>query len=283
MAAVHPAASAATPDPVSPDFGARARDYAAGRRGFPPAFFERLAAAGLAAPGEWALDLGTGTGTLAIGLARLGLRVTGLDLSGALVAQARLAAAAAGATASMELPIDFVEARAEATGLPAGAFDLVTAGQCWHWFDRPRAAAEVARLLRPGGRLVVAHLDWLLSPGGIAERTLAVVDRFGTWPAVAGVGQHGLYPIWLHELGRSGFSGLESFSFDVDLVYPPRDWLLRLHASAALCALDDAALSRFDAECIAALAGEPEPYRVPHRVFAAVARWDGAWSGSPSE
>jgi hypothetical protein len=77
------------------------------------------------------------------------------------------------------------------------------------------------------------------------------------------------------ELRLAGFEGLESFSFDVDLPYSAADWRSRLHASAALCALEPTALDAFDAECAAALAGEREPYRVPHRAYAAWGRWPG--------
>jgi ubiquinone/menaquinone biosynthesis C-methylase UbiE len=48
--------------------------------------------------------------------------------------------------------IEYRIAKAEATGLPDASFDIVTAGQCWHWFDRPTAAQEVKRILKPGFR-----------------------------------------------------------------------------------------------------------------------------------
>jgi len=47
--------------------------------------------------------------------------------------------------------LNYVEGFAESTGLPDASFDVVTAGQCWHWFERSRAAAEALRLLRDGG------------------------------------------------------------------------------------------------------------------------------------
>ena len=45
--------------------------------------------------------------------------------------------------------------RAEAVEAADGAFDAVTAGQCWHWFDRPAAATECPRVLRAGGALAI--------------------------------------------------------------------------------------------------------------------------------
>jgi SAM-dependent methyltransferase len=90
-------------------------------------------------------------GTDTISLARLGARMTGLDFSGAAVAQARTLAQECG------VDVDFVQSDvyAAADVLPAGGFDLVFTGigaLCW-LPDVRRWAEVVARLLRPGGRL----------------------------------------------------------------------------------------------------------------------------------
>ncbi len=120
------------------DFGKTAGDYAKYRAGFPEAFFERLATMDVIRAGMKALDLGTGTGTVARGMATRGLEVTGLDKSTALMEQAKLLDAEAG------VAVRYVEGTAEATGFPGHTFDIVTAGQCWHWFKRAEAAKEVA-------------------------------------------------------------------------------------------------------------------------------------------
>jgi SAM-dependent methyltransferase len=57
--------------------------------------------------------------------------------------------------------VDYRVGRAEATGLDAKSVDVVTAGQCWHWFDRGAATREVARILRTGGHIIIAHFDWI--------------------------------------------------------------------------------------------------------------------------
>ncbi len=120
-----------------PDFARTASDYARHRARFPPELLDRLAARGLVRAGARVVDLGTGTGNLARLFARHGCEVTGVDIAAPLLEQARLLDREAGAE------IEYLEAPAEATGLPGGAFEVVSAGQCWHWFDRPAAAREV--------------------------------------------------------------------------------------------------------------------------------------------
>ncbi|NYV77960.1 class I SAM-dependent methyltransferase, partial [Streptomyces sp. UH6] len=143
----------------TPDFGLTAQDYGRHRAGFPPELITRLARHGVETSGRDVLDLGTGTGSLARLFALAGARVTGVDPAAPLLDQARRLDAEAGVTAAYRV------GTAEETGLPGARFDVVTAGQCWHWFDAPRAAAEVRRLLRPGGSVVIAHFDWLPLPG----------------------------------------------------------------------------------------------------------------------
>ena len=247
------------------EFCKTAADYARNRAGFPEAFFERLAALGLIRPGLRALDLGTGTGTLARGLAMRGCDVTGLDRSAEMLAQAVEIDRAAGVT------IRYVEGAAELTGLTDASFELVTAGQCWHWFDRAAAAIEARRILVPGGRIVIAHFDWIPLPGNIARATEELIERFNPqWKLGNGLG---LYPRWMRDLGVAGFAGLESFSFDVDVSYSHAAWRGRIRASAGVGAtLSGERAAAFDSELAALLASRfaGDPASVPHRVFAAI-------------
>src|SRR3974390_1643090 len=143
------------------DFGRTAADYPAYRAGYPDELFARLRAMGVGRRGQRVLDLGTGTGALARGFARAGCAVTGLDPARALLEQARRLDAVAG------VQTVYVVGCAGDAGLGGGRWDAVTAGQCWHRFDRDRAAAEARRLLTAGGSLAICHLDYLSSPGNV--------------------------------------------------------------------------------------------------------------------
>jgi ubiquinone/menaquinone biosynthesis C-methylase UbiE len=246
------------------DFGKTAGDYAKHRAGFPETFFERLAATGVIRAGMKALDLGTGTGTVARGMAIRGLEVTGLDKSTALMEQAKLLDAEAG------VAVRYVDRTAEATGFPGHAFDIVTAGQCWHWFKRDEAAREVRRILKPGGRLVIAHFDWIPLPGNVADATENLIRSYNdVWKLWGGTG---MYPQWMRDLGESGFRQIESFTFDIDAPYSHEAWRGRVRASAGVGAsMPPDRVAQFDADLAAILTEKfPEPMTVLHRVFAAI-------------
>jgi len=249
------------------DFGRTSSDYARHRAGFPDAFFERLARQGLLRPGLRAVDLGTGTGTVARGLARHGCTVTALDVSAPMLESARGLATEAG------LRIDFHQAPAERTDLPSEVYDLFTAGQCWHWFDRPAAAREAARLLAPGGRLVIAHFDWLPLPGNVVAATEDLILAHNPdWSMAGGTGLH---PRWLTDLATAGFRDIETFSFDLDVPYRPEDWVGRIRASAGVGAsLPEEGVRAFSDELTAVLRDRfpGDPLHIPHRTWAVTAR-----------
>jgi SAM-dependent methyltransferase len=252
------------------DFGKTAADYARHRVGYPDWLFERLMRRGLARPGMRALDLATGTGYLARGLAQRGLSVTGLDTSPEMIAAAKALDAGEG------LAIEYVIGKAEETGLPAGQFDLVTAATAWHWFDRPKAAAEVLRLLKPGGWVVICSQDWLPLEGNVVARTEAIVRRHNPqWPWD---GLDGLKPGFVRDLRAAGFQSVESFSADHDIAYTHEGWRGRMRASAGIAAsLPPDQVQAFDAELGAMLARDfPEqPMPVAHCVWASFGRKGG--------
>ena len=92
------------------------------------------------------LDLGAGTGKLTAALVAAGHEVVAVEPSAQMLAILRT-----------NVPdVDAREGRAEAIPVPDADVDAVVVAQAFHWFDHALAVPEIARVLRPGGRLALA-------------------------------------------------------------------------------------------------------------------------------
>lgn len=124
-------------------------------------------------PGARVLDVATGTGHVALAAARRFCDVTGIDYVPALVDCAGRRAAAEG------LPVDFRVADAEKLPFEDGTFDYVmSAIGVMFTADHQRAADELVRVCRPGGR--IGLVNW--TPTGFVGRMLATVGRHASPP-----------------------------------------------------------------------------------------------------
>lgn len=153
-------------------FGTRAAQYAEYRPDYPAAALDWILPDGT----EHVLDLGAGTGKLTESLLARGITVTAVDPDNAMLA---------------ELCKRFPAARAltgTAEEIPAGpdSVDAVVVGQAFHWFDLPRALAEIGRVLRPGGVLGALwnHEDHRVSwVSGFDSLIRTTASRVWTHPA----------------------------------------------------------------------------------------------------
>ena len=136
----------------------RAADvYDAARPGYPAEAVAWLAD-GISGP---VLDLGAGTGKLTAELVALGLDVTAVDPSRQMLR-----------VLGERLPgVEALAGTAERLPLGDASVDLVVAAQAWHWVDESLAVPEVARVVRPGGRLGLVwndrdeSVDWVRELG----------------------------------------------------------------------------------------------------------------------
>jgi SAM-dependent methyltransferase len=157
-------------------FSDRADDYAKYRPTYPREAIDALLG-GLGAPETLlAVDVGAGTGISSRLLAERGVRVLAVEPN----REMREAAV-------VSPGVSFVDGTAESLPVPDGAADLVLAAQAFHWFRPEPSLREMARALRPGGRLALvwnrrsaadaftaAYRDALLATG--ANPTLEAMD-----------------------------------------------------------------------------------------------------------
>lgn len=217
-------AGAMTADPIA-EFKAKQRESWAG---FAP--FEALTTPTAAVlvdfagirPGQHVLDVGTGTGVVAITARRAGAKVTGLDLTPELLARAKENASIAEVD-----DIAWKEGDAENLPFPDAGFDVVTS-QFGHMFaPRPDVATkEMLRVLKPGG--ILAFSTW--PPETIVGRIMQLAAKHLPPPpqGVSPPGQWGEPSIVRERLG----SAVKDLVFQRDtLLFPALSPQHYLHAS----------------------------------------------------
>lgn len=241
------------------NWSATSQDYLRHRPGYPKQFFTLLRPLGIGTAGQDILDLGCGTGALAVQFARHGARVTGVDPSEGQIRAAKMAAHRYG------VKIRFKVASAEKTGLPDHAFDAITASMCWAYFDIKRMKKEVPRLLRPGGLLLVSTLIWEMRKDGIIGRTNRLIARHN---AEARPGSRKwsepIDPEWSRNWLR-----LKTFhEFQACLPFSRESWRGRIRACRWIgAALSPEQTEAFDREHEALLARiAPARFVIPHRI-----------------
>lgn len=107
-----------------------------------------------AGPGDEVLDVACGPGRITLDLAPHVRSVTGLDLTPGMLAQARVALDASG-----NANVTFLEGDAAAMPFADGTFSIVISSAAFHHFETPsRVLAEMVRVCRPGGRVVISDV-----------------------------------------------------------------------------------------------------------------------------
>lgn len=159
------------------------------------------------APGAFVLEVGCGTGDVALAarpLAGAAGRVIGIDPSPGMLAVARAKAARAA------LAVDFHLGVIEALAFPAHTFDLVLSSLMMHHLPEElkiQGLAEIARVLKPGGRLVV--VDFMRPEGRVGRAMLTLAFHHGL--------ERGIQDLPAL-LGNAGFVGIEQGALKIPLL-----------------------------------------------------------------
>ncbi len=132
-------------------FAGTAAFYERYRLGYPDRLLSRVADLLGLKPGDAVLDLGCGTGMLAVGFAKLGMAVTAMDPEPDMLAATKAAADTDGVT------LNIVQGSSHDLAPGMGPFRLVAMGRSFHWMDRAATLAMLDRIVTADGGVALFH------------------------------------------------------------------------------------------------------------------------------
>ena len=227
------------------DWGRTSEDYARFRDIYPEIFYQKIVRRGLCVDGQKVLDLGTGTGVLPRNMYHYGAKWTGTDLSPEQIDQAKRLAKEA------EMDIEFLVAPAEELHFPEKSFDVITACQCFWYFDHEKVMPSLARLLKENGTLLILYMAWLPYEDRIAGMSEELVLKYN--PKWTGAGET-RKPVWIPEVVYDYFKLVEHEEYDVKVPFTKAGWHGRMRACRGVGAsLSEHELAAWEKEHMAML------------------------------
>lgn len=203
------------------DWGKTSADYAKYRDVYPDIFYEKIAGRNLGVKGQKVLDLGTGTGVLPRNMYRFGAEWVGTDISANQIEQAKRL------SAECNQEIEYFAVATEDITFPDETFDVITACQCFYYFDKEDVIPKLAKMLKPGGKLVVLYMSWLPFEDKVAGASEELVLKYNPKWNGAGRTKHPVYVSdYVHEL----FETVHQEEYDVDIPFTRDTWNGRVKA-----------------------------------------------------
>ena len=222
------------------DWGRTSKEYARYRDIYPEEFYKKIADRGLCIEGQRVLDLGTGTGVLPRNMYKYGAEWTGTDISPEQIKQAKILADAS------NMKIDFQAVPTEQLDFTNESFDVITACQCFWYFDHERVMPKLAGLLKKDGKLLVLYMAWLPYEDKIAGASEELVLKYSPKWSGAGETRH---PILIPDIAYEYFEMEEHEEYDQMVPFTRESWHGRMRACRGVGAsLTEEELVRWDKE-----------------------------------
>ncbi len=245
------------------DWGRISEEYARYRDIYPQEFYDKIIELGLCVPGQNVLDIGTGTGVLPRNLYRYGARFTGADVS---ENQIRLAREL---SQNQKMDIDYVVSPVEDIDFPDKSFDVVTACQCFMYFNQQIAIPKIHNVLKDDGCFAILFMVWLPNESEIAKNSEELVLKYNPdWTGAGAKRQPLAEPDFISDPNRhkSLFTIKDSVAFDINVTFTRQGWHGRMKACRGIGAssLNEDAISSWEKEHKNYIATLPDSFEIIH-------------------
>lgn len=220
------------------DWSKTSEDYAKYRDIYPQKFYDKIIDRKLCISGQSILDMGTGTGVLPRNMYRYGAKWTGTDISESQIKQAKIL--------SQGMDIDYYGLSAENIDFPDHSFDVITACQCFWYFNHEQIMPALSRMLKPNGRILVLYMAWLPFEDKIAGASEELVLRYS--PKWSGAGET-IHPIQIPACYSEEFELVYHEEYPLDVPFTRESWNGRMKACRGIGAsLTDAEIAAWEQE-----------------------------------
>lgn len=201
------------------DWGRTSSDYAKYRDIYPHLFYDKIISRQLCITGQNVLDLGAGTGVMPRNLYRYGAKWTAIDISDEQIEQAK--------RLSEGMDINYYAISAENIPFPDESFDVITACQCFWYFDHKQVMPHLLRILKHGGTLLVLYMAWLPYEDEIAGASEELVLKYN--PKWTGAGET-MHPIDIPDCYRNHFDVVYHDEYLLEVPFSRESWHGRMKA-----------------------------------------------------
>ena len=245
------------------DWGKTSMDYAKYRDIYPEEFYRRITARGLCVKGQSILDLGTGTGVIPRNMQKYGAKWTGIDISENQIEQAKVL--------SSGMNIEYFCTPVEEADFPDNSFDVITACQCFWYFNHTALVPKLCDILKHGGFVVPMEMEWLPFEDDIAKQSEELVLKYNPKWSGAGFKPHEFY---IPECYFSRFELVYHEEYTLPVRFTRESWNGRMKACRGVGAsLSEREISEWEKEHLRLLEKiAPHEFDVKHFAAFAVLR-----------
>lgn len=234
------------------DFGKTSKEYAKYRDIYPKELYDRLYGLGVGKKGTDWLDLGTGTGVIPRGLAEYGANIVAADIADNQIQEAKRLSVGFDNITYRVCPVEELD-------YEENCFDVITACQCFWYFDPEIIVPKIRSMLRPGGMFLKIYMSYLKDDPVASQSNQLVRKLNPNWGGASAS---------LKDLTTHFFEHPHMDSFFVDIPFTREKWHGRMKSCrGVLASMDENTFARFEEEHGRMLEQLPDEFTVRHKVF----------------